>query len=52
MGYTGYSSASLSATVSDRGYDTKSTREIFRATNINNAMSPFNMGIRESRDSK
>ena len=52
MGHTAYSSATLSSTISDRGYDTKSTREIFTETSINNAMSPYNMGIRESRDSK
>jgi len=32
-------------------YDGKSTNEIFQQRSINNAMSPFNLRIRESRDS-
>jgi len=52
MGHTAYSSTNLASTVSLRGYDTKSTREIFTESHINNAMDPHNLGIRESRDSK
>uniref|UniRef100_A0A6M3JQA9 Putative von Willebrand domain containing protein n=2 Tax=viral metagenome TaxID=1070528 RepID=A0A6M3JQA9_9ZZZZ len=34
-----------------KGYTTKSTQEIFTAQNINSAMSPFGINVRESRDS-
>jgi len=33
------------------GYTTKSTQEIFKARNINSAMNPFGINVRESRDS-
>jgi len=51
MGYTFYSSHDRSLRASSLGYHTKSTHEIFKQREINNAMSPFNVGIRESRDS-
>jgi hypothetical protein len=34
------------------GYDTKSTQEIFKERNINNAMDPNGVTLRESRDSE
>jgi hypothetical protein len=33
------------------GYDSKPAREIFKQRNINNAMSPYGVDLRESRDS-
>lgn len=44
-----YSSSVTRAAV--KGYDTKSTYQIFTERSINNAMSPYGLGIRESRDS-
>jgi hypothetical protein len=51
MGYGKYSAttASLNATV--RGYATRSTFDIFQEKSINNAMSPYGVKVRESRDS-
>lgn len=52
MGNTVYSSDSRSIRAHNLGYDTKSTHEIFTEKNVNSAMSPFGIGIRESRDSE
>lgn len=52
MGYGVYSSVSHMARADTLGYSTKSTHEVFSQRSINNAMSPFGLGIRESRDSK
>ena len=51
MGGGTYSSVSRSIRSSSLGYTTKSTQEIFTSNNINSSMSPYNLGIRESRDS-
>lgn len=52
MGNTVYSSDSRSIRAHNLGYDTKSTHEIFKEKKVNDAMSPYNVGIRESRDSE
>ena len=49
MGYTGYSSTRSFATSSS--YATRSREEIFHHKSINNAMNPFGIPVRESRDS-
>jgi hypothetical protein len=51
MGYGGYSTVTRSLRSSSLGYDTKTAGEIFSARNINNAMSPHGIEVRESRDS-
>jgi len=51
MGSGSYSSTVRLMRTTKMGYDTKSTQEIFTQKNINNAMSPYGLGIRESRDS-
>lgn len=52
MGSGMYSSSSRSSRASFMGYYTKSAREIFKEKEINNAMNPHGVKIRESRDSK
>ena len=52
MGGGTYSSTSRSIRSTSLGYDVKPESEIFLARSINNAMSPFGVKIRESRDSK
>ena len=39
------------STIRSSSYSSKSTNEIFNQNSINSAMDPFNVGIRESRDS-
>lgn len=51
MGGGSYSFSSRSARVLSSGWDKKSTAEIFTQRNINNAMNPHGIKIRESRDS-
>lgn len=51
MGGGSYSFASRSARADSMGYRTKSAKEIFKQTNINNAMNPHGVMLRESRDS-
>lgn len=51
MGGGSYSLSSRSVRMKSSGWDTKSTQEIFTQRSINNAMSPFGVKIRESRDS-
>jgi hypothetical protein len=51
MGGGNYSLHSRSVRAADLGYKTKSTHEIFKQRSINNAMNPFGVAIRESRDS-
>lgn len=51
MGYGSYSSSTRLLRSSSLGYDTKKAHEIFESTSINNAMSPLNLKVRESRDS-
>ncbi|GAG60058.1 unnamed protein product [marine sediment metagenome] len=51
MGGGIYSSTSRSVRALKSGYDFKSTQEIFTERQINNAMSPYGVGIRESKDS-
>lgn len=51
MGSGTYSYSSAMTRSADKGYREKSTREVFSATSINNAMSPFGVEVRESRDS-
>ena len=52
MGHGGYSTVTRSLRSASKGYATKSSQEIFKQRNINNAMSPYGLRIRESRDSK
>lgn len=52
MGGGGYSSDDRSLRASACGYHTKSMSQIFSAKNINNAMNPHGIKVRESRDSK
>lgn len=51
MGGGTYSTIRRNITATAMGYDTKSASEIFTQRAMNNAMSPFDVGIRESRDS-
>lgn len=51
MGFGNYSITDREIRSIRLGYDTKSTRDIFIEKSINNSMSPFNLEIRESRDS-
>lgn len=51
MGSGSYSVESRFTRAESLGYSTKSANEIFSERNINNAMNPFGVGIRESRDS-
>jgi hypothetical protein len=51
MGGGAYSSTNRSVRASSLGYDKKPKEEIFVNQNINSAMNPFGVGIRESRDS-
>lgn len=51
MGGGTYSSTSRLLRSETMGYTTKSTQEIFKARNINSAMNPFGINVRESRDS-
>lgn len=52
MGYGTYNSVDRMSRAVSSGYYTKSSNEIFKAREINNAMSPFGITLRESRDSK
>lgn len=52
MGHGSYSSESRTLRSVSKGYSTKSTREIFKQENINSAMNPFGVKVRESRDSE
>lgn len=52
MGGGTYSSVSRFARATSMGYDTKSASEIFQQRNINSAMNPFGVQVRESRDSE
>lgn len=51
MGWGYYSVDERAARAASVGYDTKSAREIFTQRNINNAMNPHGITVRESRDS-
>lgn len=52
MGYASYSVSSRALRSEERGYATKSTYEIFKQRSINNAMNPYGVTLRESRDSQ
>lgn len=52
MGAGCYSLDSRAERSKSRGYATKSAREIFSQRSINNAMDPYGVNIRESRDSQ
>lgn len=52
MGGGSYSVTDRSVRATSSGYDTKSTAEIFQSKEINNAMNPYGVDIRESRDSE
>lgn len=52
MGGGDYSLANRTARATRDGYYTKSSEEIFTQRSINNAMSPFGVQLRESRDSE
>lgn len=51
MGWGYYSVDDRAARAASVGYGTKSAREIFTQRNINNAMNPHGITVRESRDS-
>jgi hypothetical protein len=51
MGYGVYSSTTRAVRSENLGYTTKTSQEIFTQRQINNAMSPFGISVRESRDS-
>jgi len=51
MGGGFYSADTRTLRASSAGYFTKSSAEIFTQRSVNDAMSPFNMTVRESRDS-
>lgn len=51
MGHGSYSLKKRSERSKALGYDTKSRQELFSQRNINNAMDPYNVKVRESRDS-
>ena len=51
MGHGSYSTVLRSVRAESLGYTTKSAQEIFTQKNINNAMTPYGLEIRESRDS-
>ena len=48
MGYGGYSTEERLVRSEALGYDTKSTNEIFTQREINNAMNPYGVEVRES----
>lgn len=52
MGHGSYSSESRTIRATKSGYYHKSTNEIFDQRSINNAMNPFGVKVRESRDSE
>jgi len=52
MGHGNYSSLSRGVRADSLGYATKPKEEIFTQTNMDNAMNPKGVGIRESRDSE
>jgi len=51
MGGGTYSSTTRTVRADSMGYTTKSVGEIFTQRSINNAMSPYDLGARESKDS-
>ena len=51
MGGGTYSTTRATARSHHKGYATKSTAEVFTAKEINNAMNPFGVTVRESCDS-
>ena len=51
MGGGSYDYAARSLRAKSEGYATKSTHEIFESRNINSAMDPYGLVVRESRDS-
>ncbi len=52
MGYGSYSFEARSARSVKMGYETRSAGEIFSQRSINNAMNPYGIKLRESRDSE
>jgi len=52
MGHTEYSCLSRSVRAGSMGYETKTAGQIFTQRQINNAMNPSGIVVRESRDSK
>ena len=52
MGHGSYSSSARLTRAAAMGYSTKSAREIFTQRSINNAMNPYGIRMRESRDSE
>jgi len=52
MGSGSYSSKSRTSRATSMGYDTKPREEIFTERQVNNAMNPNGIKVRESRDSK
>ncbi len=51
MGHGSYSFSDRTTRATNLGYMTKSSQEIFTQRSINNAMNPYGIKIRESRDS-
>ena len=51
MGHGDFSSVRYMKSSATKGYAHKSTAEVFTQRNINNAMSPYGVTVRESRDS-
>lgn len=52
MGGGIYSFSARATRATDMGYHTKSAHEIFQQRSINNAMDPYGLTVRESRDSE
>ena len=52
MGGGSFSSVAYSSRAISKGYATKSAREVFKSRQVNNAMNPNGVDIRESRDSE
>ena len=50
MGGGVYSSTARSVRAKSAGYETKSADEIFKSRQINNAMNPHGIVVRESKD--
>ena len=52
MGYTSYSTSNRSLRDVSMGYKTKTKEELFQSTQLKNDINPFNIKLREARDSK
>jgi len=52
MGHGGYSQINRLSRATTEGYFTKSTKEIFKSSKINEKMNPYGVQLREARDSQ